>query len=136
MPGGSSIRLFNPRFLKATRDVIDQIVRVGSISQPLESFDCNSLDWKVAWPNRTRKQLLKLIYRAEASRWARMSEERKDVSATSKSTYKIVSGARKSKMPGGSSVRLLSPRSLKTTRDEIDQIFRIDSISCPIAHHH
>ena len=39
-------------------------------------------------------------------------------------------------MPGGSSVRPLNPRSLKATRDEIDQIVSVGSISHPIAHHY
>ena len=103
---------------------------------PLESFDCNPLDWKVAWPNRTRKQLIKLIYRADASRWARVSEETKNVSTTSESTYNCFSEVRESKMPGGNSDSSLGPISLKATRDEIDQIVRVGSISCPIAHHH
>ena len=55
MPGGSSVRLLTSISLKATRDEIDQIVRVGSISCPIAhhylSFDLNSLNWKVAWPD-------------------------------------------------------------------------------------
>ena len=39
-------------------------------------------------------------------------------------------------MPGGSSVRSLLRRSLNSTRDEIDQIARVGSISRPIAHHY
>ena len=62
-------------------------------------------------------------------------EETKNVSATSQSTYKSSSEARESKMPGGSSVRSLSSRSLKATRNEVDQVFRVGSISCPITHH-
>ena len=82
--------------------------------------------------------MLKLIYRAEASRRARVNEKKKtkDVSATNESTYKNVSEARESKMPGGSSVRSLLLRNLKATRDEIDQIVRVGSISRPIAHHY
>ena len=34
IPSGSSGRSFKSRFLKATRDEIDQIVRDGSISRP------------------------------------------------------------------------------------------------------
>ena len=63
-------------------------------------------------------------------------KETKNVSATSESTYNNVSGARESKMPGGSSVRSLELRSLKAARNEINQIFRVGSISCLIAHHH
>ena len=63
-------------------------------------------------------------------------QETKDVSATSESTYNSVSEAMESKMPDGSSVRSLSERSLKGTRNEIDQIFRAGSVSCLIAHHH
>ena len=56
-----------------------------------------------------------------ASHWAKMKKkisgskrkETKNVSATSESTYKNVSGARESKMPGGSSVSSLEPRSLE-----------------------
>ena len=59
-----------------------------------------------------------------------------DVSATNQSTYNTCSKARESKMPGGSSVRSLGPRSLKATRDEIDQIVSVGSISRPIAHHY
>ena len=55
MPGGSSVRLLTSISLKATRDEIDQIVRVGLISCPIAhhylSFDLNSLNWKVAWPD-------------------------------------------------------------------------------------
>ena len=63
-------------------------------------------------------------------------ERPKDVSAINKSTYIRVTEARESKMPGGSSFRSLLLRSLKATRDEIDQIVRVGSISCPIAHHY
>ena len=63
-------------------------------------------------------------------------ERAKDISATNKSTYNCVSKARESKMPGGSSFRLLKVKSLKATRDEINQIVRVGSISCPIAHHY
>ena len=59
-----------------------------------------------------------------------------DVSATNQSTYKDISEARESKMPSGSSVRSFSSRSLKATRDEIDQIVSVGSISRPIAHHY
>ena len=56
MPGGSSVSSLSWRFLKATRDEIDQIVRVGSISCPIahhyyQSFDLISLNWKVACPD-------------------------------------------------------------------------------------
>ena len=83
--------------------------------------------------------MLKLIYKAEASRRARVNEKKqktKDVSAISESTYNSVSEASESKMPGGSSVRLLSRRSLKAATDEIDQIVRVGSISRPIVHHY
>ena len=60
-------------------------------------------------------------------------EETKDISATSQSTYSAVSKVRGSKTPGDSSVRLLVPRPLKATRNEIDQILRIGSISYLIA---
>ena len=85
------------------------------------------------------------------SRWVKTNEETrpkyikldeggregtKDVSATNQSTYNRVSEARESKMPGGSSVSSLKSRSLKATRDEIDQIVRVGSISRPIAHHY
>ena len=63
-------------------------------------------------------------------------EGTKDISATNQSTYNTSSKARESKMPGGSSVRSLGPRSLKAIRDEIDQIVRVGSISRPIAHHY
>ena len=59
-----------------------------------------------------------------------------DVSATNQSTYKFLNKARESKMPGGSSVRSLKSRSLKATRDEIDQIVSVGSISRPIAPHY
>ena len=52
------------------------------------------------------------------------------------STYKLFSKVRESMTPGDSSVRSLRVRPLKATRDEIDQIVRVGSISCPIAHHH
>ena len=58
-------------------------------------------------------------------------EGTKDVSATNKSTYKNVSEARESKMPGGSSVRSLPRRSLRATRDEIDQIVSVGSNLTP-----
>ena len=80
--------------------------------------------------------------------WAKANEETrpkyqpqrregtKDVSATNENTYNSSNKVRESKMPGGSSVRLLKSISLKATRDEIDQIVRVGSISCPIAHHY
>ena len=74
--------------------------------------------------------------RAEASRRARVNQETKGVSATNESTYNFASEARESKMPSGSSFRSLKRRSLKAIRDEIDQIVRVGSISCPTAHHH
>ena len=63
-------------------------------------------------------------------------EGTKDVSVTNESTYNCVSKARESKMPGSSSVRSLKSISLKATRDEIDQIVSVGSISRPIAHHY
>ena len=62
-------------------------------------------------------------------------EQKMFVSAANESTYKDVSETRKSKMPGGSSVSSLGPRSLKVTGSEIDQIVRVGSISCPIVQH-
>ena len=62
--------------------------------------------------------------------WKR--QETKDVSPTGESTYKNVSEARESKMPGGSCDRKLSSRSLKATRVEIDQIFRVGPTPCPL----
>ena len=47
-------------------------------------------------------------------------EEVKGASATRESTYKNVSEARESKMPGGSSVRSLPKRFLKAARNEFD----------------
>ena len=90
-------------------------------------------DWKVAWPNQTRKQLLRMqLDRAEGGR-----EGVKDVSTTNKkNTYNRFNKARESKMPGGSSVRSLPVKSLKPTRNKVYQIVRIGSISYPIAHHH
>ena len=73
--------------------------------------------------------------------WAKANEETrpkyqpqrregtKDVSATNENTYNSSNKVRESKMPGGSSVRLLKSISLKATRDEIDQIVRVGSIS-------
>ena len=55
------------------------------------------------------------------SRRKRAREGTGDVSATSKSTYKKVSKANESKMPGGSSVRPINPRSLKPTRSKIEK---------------
>ena len=105
-----------------------------------------------------KNQLLKLFFFIEQrldlaiSCWAKVIEETrpkisssrmeagregtKDVSTTNQSTYKFSSKVRESKMPSGSSVRSLNPRSLKATRDEIDQIVRVGSISHPIAHHY
>ena len=80
--------------------------------------------------------MLKLAYRAEASRRARVNEQTKYVSATNETTYNCVSKARESKMPGSSSVRSLPERLLKAARDEIDQIVSVGSIACPIAHHY
>ena len=51
-------------------------------------------------------------------------EGAKVISVTNKSTYNSVSKARESKIPDGSSVRSLKSRSLKATRDGIDQIVR------------
>ena len=59
-----------------------------------------------------------------------------DVYANSESTYKVNSEVRGLKMPGGSSFRSLVLRFLKATINEIDQIFRVDSIPCPVAYHH
>ena len=94
------------------------------------------------WPSSSIEQRLNLA----ASRWAKANEkkkisgsrreETKDVSATSQSTYKNVSEVRESKMPGGSSVRSISSSRLKAARNEIDQILRVGSILCFIAHHH
>ena len=76
--------------------------------------------------------------RPKISSWTREGgrEGTKDVSATNETTYNTVSKARESKMPGGSSVRSLLLRNLKATRDEIDQIVRVGSISRPIAYHY
>ena len=68
------------------------------------------------------------------SGWRR--QETKDVSVTSKSTYSFFSEIWELKMPAGSSVSTLPLRSLKATRNEIDQVFRVGSLSCLIAHHH
>ena len=116
---------------------------------PLDSFDCNSFDWKVAWPNQKRKQLPRMqLDRAETSCWARVNEETRPEYQTrggreqkmslqpTKGTYKSFSEARESKMPDGSTVRSLEERSLKPTTNQVDQIVRVDSISRPIAHHH
>ena len=70
----------------------------------------------------------------KTSDWRR--QETKDVSTTSESTYKFANKARESKMPVGSSVRSLPPRPLRAARNEIDQMFKIGSISCPITHYH
>ena len=59
----------------------------------------------------------------------------KDVSATGESSYKNVSEVRELKMPDGSSVRPLELRPLEEARNEIDQVFRVGSISCLITHH-
>ena len=69
-------------------------------------------------------------YQAQGGR-----QETKDVSATNKSTYNPVSKARESKIPGGSSVSPLKPRSLKATACQIDQIVRVGSTSHLIVHH-
>ena len=61
-------------------------------------------------------------------------ERTKDVSTTNENTHNKVSKARESKMPGGSSARPLLSRLLKATRDEIDRIVRVGSISSPTAH--
>ena len=60
----------------------------------------------------------------------------KDVSTNNESTYKRFSKVRESTIPGDSSVRSLKARLLKVTKDEIDQIVRVGSISFIIAHHH
>ena len=60
----------------------------------------------------------------------------KDASANNDSTYKKFSKVRESKIPDGRSVRALNSRSLKTTRDEIHQVFRVGSISWPIAQYY
>ena len=51
--------------------------------------------------------------------WTR--EGTKDVSVTNQSTYNTCSEVRESKMPGGSSVRSLTLRSLKATRNRTSQ---------------
>ena len=70
-------------------------------------------------------------YQAEQGR-----EGPKDVSTTNETTYKNVSKAKESKMPGGSSVSSLSGRSLKATESEIHQIVRVGSISRPVVYHY
>ena len=75
------------------------------------------------------------IYQARGGReWGR--EGTRDVSATSENTYNSSNKVRESNIPGGSSVRSLKLRSLKSKRDEIDQIVSVGSISRPIAHHY
>ena len=116
---------------------------------PLDSFDCNSFDWKVSWPNQTRKQLPRMqLDRAEASCWARVNEETRPEYQTrggreqkmslqpTKGTYKSFSAAREFKMPGGSVDRSLEERSLKPITNQVDQIVRVGSISRHIAPHH
>ena len=63
-------------------------------------------------------------------------EGTKDVSAINQSTYNSSNKVRESKMPSGSSDRSLDESPLKATRDEIDQIISVGSISHPIAHHY
>ena len=63
-------------------------------------------------------------------------EGAKDVSATNKSTYNTFSKVRESNMPGGSSVSSLESSSLEATRNEIDQIVSVGSLSRLIAHHY
>ena len=65
-----------------------------------------------------------------------MKQETEDVSAIRESTYISFSEVRGLKMPGGSPVRLLPRSCLETTRNEIDQVFRVGSISCLIVPHH
>ena len=86
--------------------------------------------------------------RAEAPRWAGVSEETRPKYQASrareqkvspqptKNTYNRFNKARESKMPGGSSVTSLNPIVLKATRNQVDQIVRVGSISRPIAHQH
>ena len=70
MPGCSFVRPFNPRVLKATKSEIER--KKNKTSQdwfnltphcppPLESFDSSSFNWKVAWPNQTRRKKKKTI---------------------------------------------------------------------------
>ena len=83
MPGSSSVRSLLRRSLKLTRNEIETSIQdwlnlMPHCSPPLDSFDSSSLDWKVAWLNQTRTQLLKMqLDRAEPSRRARVSQETK-----------------------------------------------------------
>ena len=101
---------------------------------------------------KQENQLLKLVYRAEVlfsyillgqdKRRNKMKiyqargrrEETKDASVTNQSTYNSFNEARELKMPVGSSVSSLAVISLKATRDGVDQIVRIGSISRPVTH--
>ena len=131
MPGGSCDRKLSSRSLKATRVEIDQIFRVGPTPCPLPPplpepwFQLPALEICPARLNKDQSSssIEQRLYLA-ASRWAMANEEeenvrleeagkKKDASATSESTYNASSGARESKMPGGSSVSSLEPRSLE-----------------------
>ena len=156
MSAGSSVRSLPASSLKATRNEIDQVFRVGSIScltaHHYQSFDFNSPQQKVASPNATKigqahpwsrgsiQLHLAGLRRAKKKKnkisSSRGRQKTKDVSSTSESTYRYGSKARELKVPDGSSVRPLPLRALKATRNEIDKIFRVGSISCLIAHHH
>ena len=97
MPGGSSIRSLSPRYLKATRDEIDQIVRVGSISRFIahyyQSFSLNSLNWKVAWPN-SRKSIDQAHLQSRGISLCQGEQETKGLSATEKKKGRTIASAK------------------------------------------
>ena len=84
MSGGSSVRSLLLGFLKATRDEIDRVFRVGSISRPVAhhhclSFDLSSLNWKVAWLNSGKincsSSFIEQRLHLAICCWAKMDEE-------------------------------------------------------------
>ena len=95
---------------------------------------CSWIDQRhLAGPGWAKKTRSKYQARGEGEQGR---EQNMSPQPEKKSTYKKVSKARESKMPGSSSVRSLSSIPLKATRDEIDQIVRAGSTSRPIAHHY
>ena len=152
MPGDSSVRSLKPSCLKAGRNEIDKYsgmaqshASLPTTTRALISTLCTRklhCQMQQNWPSSSIEHRLYLVHLAGPRRTKKKKisgsrrEETKDVSVTSQSTYKVVSEARGSKVPGGSSVRLPSTINLRATRNETNQIFRAGPISCLIAHHH
>ena len=151
-PSGSSARSLEASLLKATRNEIDKYSRLT------QSYTSLPTATRALIPTRhtrklhgrikeKKKQLFKLIHGAEPlsscislgqggqrkkKKVLAWREGAEAVSATNESTYKTSSEARESKMPDGSSVRLLKLRSLKAARNAIDKYSGLAQSHAPL----